>query len=329
MAACLLLFVLPIQVAAQEFMHQKIYSDSNHNAFTSLIKFKNHYYCAFRSGERHVYGRDGIIKILVSSDGEAWKHHGEISLQGFDLRDPKLSVTPKGRIMVLMGGSVYRSKELVSQKTHVSFSDPEGNDFSDPVPIKLLENLASSFDWLWRVTWHRGTAYGVLYQRGRAGTMLVSSKDGISYSRLTDLVLDGRPNEATIRFTPQDQMLIMHRREEADQMGYWGISPHPYVDWQWKPMNFRLGGPDFCVLDTDQILAGTRLYHTSSQSVGLLSGNISGQFEILYEFESQGDCSYPSFIVEPTRILMSFYATRDGSTDVYLAILPMEDLVKK
>lgn len=105
----------------------KIYSDQNYNAFTSLIKFKGKFYCAFRAGEKHVYGKDGVIKIITSKDGRDWKEVDQIALNGFDLRDPKLSVTPKGIIMVTMGGSIYKGKALLGGIPHIAFSNEERN----------------------------------------------------------------------------------------------------------------------------------------------------------------------------------------------------------
>jgi len=151
------------QTNATDIKVSRIYSDENYNAFTSLIKFKDRFYCAFRSGEKHVYGKDGIIKILTSKDGSAWKEIGVIGLKGFDLRDPKLSITPDGRIMVTMGGSIYKGKELLGGIPHVAFSNTDGAQFSYPRPINLEAGLKGEFDWLWSLTWFQGTGYGGLY----------------------------------------------------------------------------------------------------------------------------------------------------------------------
>jgi hypothetical protein len=35
------------------------------------------------------------------------------------LRDPKLSVTPDGRLMVVLGGSLYEGEKLVSYQSRV------------------------------------------------------------------------------------------------------------------------------------------------------------------------------------------------------------------
>ena len=109
---------------------RRIWSNGKYNAFTSLIDFNGTLYCAFREGESHVFGRDGVTRIISSEDGLKWDPVAVLTKDGYDLRDPKLSVTPDGRIMVVIGGSVYKGQELLSRLTHVSFSDRSGRNFS-------------------------------------------------------------------------------------------------------------------------------------------------------------------------------------------------------
>ena len=221
--------------------------------------------------------------------------------------------------MLLAGGSVYHDKELLSQKTHVCFSDSDGMNFSTLIPIELEDDVESDFDWLWRVTWFGEHAYGVLYQKDQRNTALVRTNDGVHYEHLTRFDFAGRPNEATIRFLSDGTMAIMHRREEDDQMGYWGTSRAPFVNWEWQPMDLRLGGPDFCVLDDGKIVVGTRIYQSSGHYVGILLGNRKGVFREIFKLPSGGDCSYPGFVVEEDRILMSYYASHEGQAKIYLA----------
>ena len=37
----------------------KIWDQGNHNAFTDIIRFQDKWFCSFREGEGHVYGKDG------------------------------------------------------------------------------------------------------------------------------------------------------------------------------------------------------------------------------------------------------------------------------
>jgi hypothetical protein len=84
----------------------KIWGEALHCAFTDLTYWKGQFICAFREGRAHV-ATDGKIRILASKDGESWSPAALVQLDGFDLRDAGLSVTPDGRLM-LNGGAAPR-----------------------------------------------------------------------------------------------------------------------------------------------------------------------------------------------------------------------------
>ena len=169
----------------------RIWDTGAHNAFTDLIRWRDRWYCTFREGDEHV-GGDGRIRVLVSTDGEAWTSAALVGETGIDLRDPKLSITPDGRLMIVAGGSVYEGKRYLGRQPRVTFSQ-DGIKWS--APQRILEEG----DWLWRVTWHDGRAYGVTYRTlpGDASEWaltLVSSADG-QVVRSSDAVVRARQAE--------------------------------------------------------------------------------------------------------------------------------------
>ncbi len=175
---------------------RKIWSNDKYNAFTSLISFKGSFYCAFREGEGHVFGQDGETRIISSKDGINWESVALLKKNGYDLRDPKLSVTPDGRIMVVIGGSVYNGKDLKSRLTHVSFSNKSGKNFTSPQPISISADVKTNDDWLWRVTWYNKIGYGVVYQLGDEWSLcLLKTTDGIHYDLVTKLHPTNSPNK--------------------------------------------------------------------------------------------------------------------------------------
>ena len=78
-------------------------------------------------------------------------------------------------------------------------------------------------EWLWRVTWHDGRAYGVTYktlpgERPESALKLVSSADGRAFERVATLSVPGQPNETTLRFMPDGEMVALVRREAGDRL---------------------------------------------------------------------------------------------------------------
>ena len=192
---------------------KKIGDQAPHCAFTDLAFWKGHFVCAFREGRAHV-ATDGKIRILSSPDGETWSPSALLTLEGFDLRDAGLSVTPDDRLM-LIGGAAPRKneKDLVPTGSFVAFSD-DGIKWTKP------QIVSEPGRWLWRVNWHDGKAYGISYSsfRGRhsgaSHTSLLVSDDGIQYRELVPKLFDeGTPTEATVRFDDDGTMYCLQRRD--------------------------------------------------------------------------------------------------------------------
>ncbi|HYM09577.1 MAG TPA: hypothetical protein VEU62_02530, partial [Bryobacterales bacterium] len=249
-----LCFVAALEAGTPQIVSvRKIWDAGQHNAFTDLIRFHNAWYCTFRESEAHV-GGNGKLRVLVSSDGEQWKPAALLAEDGVDLRDPKLSLTPDGRLMIVAGGSVYEGKTLKGRRPRVAFSK-NGHDWTAPQPI-LAEG-----DWLWRVTWHKGRAYGVSYRvsgdSSTARDFLFSSVDGVHYKLITEWDVSGG-DEATVRFVNGDEMMALVRREADDGHAWIGTSRPPYKQWQWHATGHRVGGPNFIELPDGSLWAGGR-----------------------------------------------------------------------
>src|SRR5262245_48944206 len=102
---CVLAFALRAFAAVEpELLSvKKIWDAGEHNAFTDLIRFQDQWFCTFRESEAHV-GGDGKIRVLVSKDGDRWESAALLREAGVDLRDPKLSIAPDQRLMLVLGG---------------------------------------------------------------------------------------------------------------------------------------------------------------------------------------------------------------------------------
>lgn len=286
-----------------------------YSAFPSIVGFQGKYYVAFREGWSHIFDENGEAaggaRILVSEDGDRWTSAALIKKDGYDLRDPKLSVTPDGRLMVIMGGSVYRNKQLVARIPQVSFSS-DGENFTPSEPIVFDEKITDGSEWLWRITWNGDTGYGVTYGEHFA---LLSTRDGLHYDTVTELDLDrtNSPGESTVRFTPDGKMLMMVRCDAGDGKGRWGVSEPPYTDWTWSDIDMHLGGPDFILLEDGTVVAGTRYtFPSGTNKTLIMRGDTAGRFEEMYLVPSGGDTSYPGFIEVGDRLWMVYYSCHDS-----------------
>lgn len=313
---------------------RKIWDGAQHSAFTDLLFFKGNFYCSFREGSGHIPGTDGTVRILRSTDGKNWTSIATLKKEGIDLRDPKLSITPKGRIMVILGGSIYKNGKVEGREPQVSFSDKKGNRFSEPEAVKLDPSIPSWGSWLWRVTWHNGVGYTIDYQigpeerKGPTAMYLLKTKDGKKFEKVSQINLDGFPNEATVRFDKSGKMHVMIRRETADQVGVWATSEAPFTDWKYNRMNIRLGGPNFIFTDSGKIVAGTRVY-TKGVYTALFTGTPEGDFREIFAFPSSGDNSYPGLVIRDDKLWVSYYSSHEGKSSIYIVEIPMASVEKK
>jgi len=318
---------------------RKIWDQAPHNAFTDLIAHKGKFYCTFREGGGHVpwpSNINGTIRILESDDGERWQSLALISKDEYDLRDPKLSVMPDGKIMILMGGSRYNNftSEILGRLTHVSFFDPRTGTITEPAPVKIDPKVASGNDWLWRVTWHKGNGYGVVTRLSYVNNVktlqevfLIKTTNGVDYALIADLGLTGDPglrafpHEATVCFTPDDSMLILIPRLGT---GYLGCSVPPYREWTWSDTGKRLGGSNIIHYKGDKYIVATRSFqYEGDPHTAVYATSPNGKFKCVTELPSHGDTSYPGLLIKDNLLWVSYYSSHEGKTSIYLAKIPV------
>lgn len=314
-----------------EYSIEKVWGDGTwHCAFTSIVEFKGRYYISFREYDSHIFNSkgdaEGRIRIISSKNGKKWQSVALISKEGYDLRDPKLSVTPDNRLMVTVGGSIYRNKVLVGCEPQVIFS-ADGNEFSEPSPIKLDSKTKGTHDWLWRVTWHEGVAYGVSYSKkenNKWELYLYKGTDGINYDLVSHLDCDGFPNETTVRFLEDGRMALLIRRDNGDRRNIWATSAAPFTDWTMTKTASHMGGPDFIVLGEDKIVAGGRTTFMGAPQTTLFTGNDAGRFIEKITLPSAGDNSYPGFLLVGDELWVSYYSCHETERpSIYLAKIPL------
>ena len=293
----------------------RIWGAGSHNAFTDLIRWRDRWYCTFREADAHV-GGNGRIRVLTSVDGDKWSSAALLEESGIDLRDPKFSIAPDDRLMIVAGGSVYEGKRYLGRQPRVMFS-ADGRSWTAPQLI-LAEG-----DWLWRVTWYEGRAFGVTYRTAGGASdewtaVLVSSVDGRTFEEVAPLAVPGRPNETTLRFMPDGEMVALVRREAGNRLAWLGRSRAPYTTWTWKELPHQIGGPNFLRLPDGELWAGGRDYSAAPKTVlGRLT--LDGRYDPALTLPSGGDTSYPGMVWHDGLLWVSYYSSHEGRTAIYLA----------
>ena len=320
--------------AADSITITKVWDKEKHNAFPDLVQFKDYFYITFREGANHVGNENnGKVRIVRSKNRKDWETVALFDMDAEDVREARLSVRPDGTMMAIVAAGIFKDGKYLTLAPYYSLSDKSGSNFSKPEKTTFGKDITPTLDWIWRITWHKGTGYGIMYTADyktvdgkRVRTMfaqLLSTKDGKHYEKVPGIAIDGSPNESTVRFDSKDKMYILLRRETDDQMGVLAISDFPYKTWQYHKMSVRLGGPNFQFLGKDRLIIGTRFHEGTLASTALHVTDLQGKILKTIKLPSSGDNSYPGLILDKKQLWVSYYSSHEGKSMVYLAAVPL------
>lgn len=320
---------------------KKIWDKAPHNAFTGLTYFKGAFYCAFREGDAHAMGTNGKIRVIKSIDlGLSWESVALFALEGGDLRDAKISVSPQGKMALLAAN--HPEKCVLQSYTYLT---EDGTHWEGPFAI------GDPGYWLWNTTWYKGTGYNIGY--GDATSMdlskkieinLYTSSDGKEFDRVASQLTDPEtcPNEGMVVFDPgDDKAYCLLRRESPDtnkRNGLLGVSLPPYTNWEWKDIGCIIGGPSLIRLPDGRLLSCIRKYdHCKPFTYGCPQhvelgwvDRYTGKYSPCLTLPSTGDSSYAGMIYndQDKMLFVSYYtedAEKEGCTAIYFAKISIPD----
>lgn len=303
---------------------QKVWDRGNHNAFTDLCRFQEQFWLVFREATNHV-SDDGRIIVLCSSDGCDWTLAAEIAAAQTDLRDPKITVTPGGELMITCAGVLY-SEAGHPHQSFLLFST-NGRDWSAPKPVGRLH------DWLWRSRFIDGEGFAVAYCASAETTTLYKLFDHDDYRVWVDPLFSkashgpGYPNEHDLFVNADGSMGCLLRRDADSGSAQLGRAEAPFLDWHWRDLGVRIGGPVVLSVATagqpSALLSVVRLYAPVRTALCWLDVDGAQLREVL-ALPSAGDTSYAGLVQIDRRILCSYYSSHEGKTSIYLAELGLQ-----
>lgn len=324
-AACCVLPLCAVGVAeeppsAELVEVTRIWDKAPHNAFTDLVRFQGKWYCVFREGRGHV-SPDGALRVITSDDGEAWESAALIASDDSDLRDAKITVTPDDRLM--LSGAEAMNEPIDYKHQSLTWLSSDGRNWG------AANEVADRDFWLWRTTWHKGTAYGFAYgcSQEKGSIRLHTSTDGKTFDTLVENACDaGYVNETSMVFLEDDTCYCLLRRDGSPGTGMIGTSKPPYTEWQWEDLGLRIGGPHMIRLPGGRFVAAVRLYDGKVRTSLCWLEPEKGKLTEFLELPSGGDTSYAGLVWHEGLLWVSYYSSHEGKTSVYLAKVRFETL---
>ena len=240
-----------------------IYSDGRHNAFTSMVMWRDRYWVTFRNDERH-RSHEGRVYVISSPDLEKWSGPVVVMDTLIDDRDPHLAVF-QDRLFVTSGSIDRRFEDevhldgkvqIVQLHTTMTVTD-DGVNWKDPWVA------TEPYHFVWWMMPHGAYIYGTEYvyggKQGETVTNLIRTSDGHRWEHVSVLSDERHANETSFAFLPDDRALAFVRHE-MDLYPEIKIAEPQYEIWESViTMPFKAAGP--CLgLVGDTIVVSARAF---------------------------------------------------------------------
>jgi hypothetical protein len=299
---------------------KRISSRACHSAFCDLLRTSDGMLACYRQATNHVSADGRIETCLIDSEGNV-SHRQRLWLDNVDLRDPKLSYLPNGRMVLI----AYARHTTADNKTRFAqslcWTSQDGKSWSSP------RYFGPQGWWLWRLTWYKDMAYGFAYNRGAEQIDLYAghpfkTMNCVKRGALSKLKQGyGYPNESDIWFSSETTMHAIVRRDADSYSALYGISHAPYTQWQWYDLHTYIGGPKVIVDSNENIyVAGRGLVNNTLKTCLWQFCQHKKTLTLKTILPSGGDNSYPGLVLQENTLRVLYYSSHiDNQSRVYLA----------
>jgi len=292
---------------------RKLVADGKHNAFTSLAKWRGDYWLAFRKGSDH-NSSDADVIVMRSPDAENWTEAMRLDILPDD-RGAHFVATPK-RLFLYVGA--MKGDKLTTFLLHTD----DGQTWTKPQPIYEPQFI------VWKPFIHNGRFYANAHRKAEgkdAGkqreSRLITSADGLKWETVATVRKGNWESETTFYFGPKEK-LTAFLRTKYNPAGTILEAMPPYQKWTSRPAGVHLSGHGI------HTFRGTT-YLISRTMEGKKTGTMiytlkNGELHPYCALPSGGDCSYAEAVEFGDDMLVSYYSSHEGTTNIYLARVPQK-----
>ncbi|MDD2708748.1 MAG: hypothetical protein PHV34_12240 [Verrucomicrobiae bacterium] len=282
-----------------------IWSDGYHNAFTTLAKWDNEYFCAFRHGPFHDmrFGcKGGEIFVIRSADLKKWDFAQSIKLPVKDPRDPQF-FRFKNRLGLLIpcaGGKQWLDNYICW------FDRTKPQPFAEQIRIDIGNKR------IWKIIPNQDLLYASVHARPKDQweVSLYESKDALEFEPKHTFNINGKNidgNEADLLFLNNGQCVGVIRREK--QPAILVKSNFPYAAWLGSELNREIHSPNLFQYK-GEIFCACRILDPAKMAILSIDlDKMKLHVEII--LPSGGDCAQPGVLLEDDQLLVSYYSQHD------------------
>jgi hypothetical protein len=293
---------------------RKVVADGKHNAFTAFIRWKDAYWLSFRKAESHG-SRDGDLIVLRSTDAKNWTEALRLDVLPDD-RDPQFLATEK---RLFLYDPALKGGQLTS---FVTYTD-DGKTWSKPQPVYKPTYI------FWKPVAHNGTFYATAHVKSRDGKQrnvdLIRSDDGLNWEKVSRIRGGNWESETTIYFAADNKIAAFLRQKYGSPQSSILTSTAPFDQWEETPtpqMHFS-GHAAYKFDGVDYFMS--RTFEQGRKHPGVMIYTLNGTELTPYcKLPAGGDCAYPAAVQVGDEMLVSYYSSHEGSTNIYLARVPLK-----
>ncbi len=312
--ALALLAALPQEPPVRPRAVHRLVADGKHNAFTSLARWRDATWLAFRAGTSH-NSPDGDVTVLRSTDGENWTQVLRLDVLPDD-RDPDFLETPSRLFLYV------KSMQGAKLTSFVTWTE-DGRSWSKPQavyePQFVFWKPLARGDRFW-ATAHKKVEGN---EGGAAREVhLIASKDGLAWERVSTIRAGAWESETTLWFGAGDRLTAFIRTKYSVP-GHIMESDPPYAQWRQRPAGTHLSGQSVATLR-----GTTYMFSRTMDAAGKRTGTMIYTYDdaalrLYCALPSGGDCSYPEAVEAGDEMLVSYYSSHEDGTNIYLARVPL------
>jgi hypothetical protein len=221
--------------------NQIIYEDGRHNAFTSMVKWRDRYWVTFRNGTHH-RSHDGRVLVMSSADLEHWSKPVVAIDTPADDRDPKLVVW-QDRLFVATNSvtRAFDDETHLDGKIHTTDMHTSMSVTADGVVWETPWIATEPFHFIWWMRAHKGCLYATErkakqvvedgVQKNDYYSAFLQSADGRSWQRISMISTERMASEVAFDFLA-DGRAVGFVRHDLDHYPEIKVAEPPYTAWE-------------------------------------------------------------------------------------------------
>lgn len=302
----------PAELVQPREIH-RVVADGKHNAFTALVKWQDAYWLAFRKAAEH-NSADGDIVVLRSTDAQTWTEAHRLNVVPDD-RDPQFLATDK-RLFLYDAGML--GEKLT---TYVTYTE-DGKSWSKPQTVYEPRFI------VWKPIENAGRFYAGAHLKSESGSgkdrmvHLVTSTDGLKWEKFSQIRAGNWESETTLHFPAKGRITAFLRQKYGSPESEILEATAPYDTWTARPAGVHLSGHIVHVFEgVTYLMSRTR----QGKEMGTMVYVYQDEKLLPYcKIPSGGDCSYAEAVPLGREMLVSYYSSHEGATNIYTCRIPLK-----